>query len=159
MTNTALESTAKVPTSFKNLNKEELLAAAEFFGTETEGNVTVLKMDLEENGVTWESYAKAFLEPKVEDVVAEDAVGEAVSELENIDEPEYNIVTAQPNIVMPEKYLVRMTRKNPYFEFKRYKFTADNPYAIMDPEDAKDLLEGEEGFRQAFPSELSDFYS
>jgi hypothetical protein len=153
MTNTALESTAKVPTSFKDLNKEKLLAAAEFFGTDTEGNVTVLRMELEESGVTWESYAKAFLDPKVEDA-AEEATVEVIE-----DEVEPIIITAQPNIVQPEKYLVRMTRKNPYFEFKRYKFTAEKPYAIMDPEDAQDLLEGEEGFRQAFPSELQDFYS
>lgn len=152
-------SQARIKEGFAGLNKAQLVAAAEYFGTETEGGVETLRVDLEENGITWKMYTDVFRkdEKKPEGVVTSDDVN--VKEEETVPEAT-EVVTAAPVAFAPQSsYLIKMTRKNPYFEFKKYKFTQDNPYAIMPAEDAQEILSKEEGFRQAFPAELQEFYS
>lgn len=148
----------KVPTSFRDLRKAELVDAARSFGTLEEGNAEEIRADLADAGVTWEMYKKAFgLES---DTTVEAVVEEPVLEDEGVEEVT-DVVTADPNPVLArqDKYLIKMTRKNPYFEFGRYKFTQDKPYAIMNANDAQRILESEDGFRQAYPAELQEFYS
>lgn len=158
----------KVPTSFKDLKKPELLKAAEYFGTDTEGNVDALLADLAESGVTFESYLAAFYpdekptpEPEkfempapvdIEDWPDAEEGGEEVTE----------IVTAAPapELNVAEKYLIKFVGDNPYFEFGKYKFTTDKPYGIMPAKDAQKALVSEPTkFRQAYPAELEEFYS
>lgn len=141
----------KTPKSFRDLNKEQLVQAALFFGTEDEGNKEALLADLIANGVEWEQYVQAFLTEKpAEETVAAEEVAE---------EPT-RVVAQEPTVLKAQdKYLIKMERKNPYFEFGKYKFTQENPYAIMPADDAQDILTKESGFRQALPGELQEYYS
>ena len=68
-------------------------------------------------------------------------------------------VVVKPQVqVSAEPYLIKMVRENPYYEVGKYKFTESHPYALVDAADAERVLR-EEGFRQAFPSELEEFYN
>lgn len=141
----------KTPKSFRDLNKDELKAAALYFGTEDEGTKDALVADLAENGVTWEQYVEAFLDEKTAPV---DEVVEATGEEEPV-----KVEAAKPTALTPQSsYLIKMDRKNPYFEFGTYKFTQDNPYVIMPADAAQAILTQEQGFRQATPAELQEFY-
>ena len=64
----------------------------------------------------------------------------------------------RPVVAESAPYLVKMDRENPYYEVGRYKFTVDNPYVLVDARDAESVLR-EPGFRQAFPSELEEYYN
>lgn len=144
-------------TSFNDLNKEQLVQAAAYFGTDDSGNVSNIKADLTENGVTWEMYVNAFLKEEEDETEPEDEVFEEDDEgVEEVAE----IVTQEPTVRLSpqEKYLVKMTRDNLYFEFEDKKFTQEKPYAIMSAEQAQRILQTEEGFRQAYPAELQEFY-
>lgn len=146
----------RVPKSFNELNKSELVAAAQAFGCDEEGSKESIKADLLESGVTFADYLAMF-HPDVEAPVEPEPV--AVEDEEGGEDVSEEIVTAAPELVLTQqKYLIKMTRENPYFEFGRYKFTKEKPYAIMTAEDAQRILESEDGFRQAFPSELQEFY-
>ncbi len=156
----------KVPKSFNELKKAELLQAAAFFGTESEGNVEVLRADLVENGVTFQQYLEAF-HPTAEVKVEPDPF--VLPEPTNIDDwpdaPEGGedvVVTAPatPTLAPQEKYLIKFIGENPYFEFGKYKFSNEKPYGIMPASDAQAALVGEPTkFRQAYPAELEEFYS
>jgi hypothetical protein len=157
----------KVPKSFNDLKKDELVAAAQAFGTLDEGNAAEIKADLADAGVTWTMYAKAFKLEGFEDVVEEVEEFEMPepTDVEDwpdaLDEPE-QIRTAAPvpKLNQEEKYLIKFQGENPYFEFGKYKFTQDNPYGIMPAADAQRALTQEpEKFRQAFPDELQEYYS
>lgn len=76
------------------------------------------------------------------------------------------VVTPAPRIVVKESipvtsqdsYLIKMDRKNPLFEVRGHRFTQSHPYALMNAEDADYVLTHEDGFRQATPSELREYY-
>ena len=71
-----------------------------------------------------------------------------------------NIIVAQPLVQQPgQQYLIKMTRANPLFEVRGHRFTKEHPYALLNSKDADYVLTKEEGFRQATPSELEEFYS
>lgn len=158
----------KVPTSFKDLKKPELLLAADFFGTETEGGVEALRADLVDNGVTFDDYLEHF-HPEVanaEPVSQKFAMPEPVDveSWPDADEGGEDVTspvtaTAVPTLAPAEKYLIKFIGENPYFEFGRYKFTTEKPYGIMPAAHAQDALVNEPTkFRQAFPDELQEFY-
>lgn len=156
----------KVPKSFNELKKTDLVAAANHFGTETEGNVELLKADLLENGVTFEQYLAAFhptAAPEPEPFVLPEPVD--VEDWPDAEESEVNnvsVVTVPqvPEFAQEQKYLIRFIGENPYFEFGKYKFTSEKPYGVMTATDAqRALVEEPTKFRQAFPAELEEFYS
>lgn len=142
----------KTPKAFRDLNKDDLVKAAVYFGTVDEGTKDALVADLVENGVTWEQYAEAFL------AEAPPADEEVVNEEWTPAEP-VKVKAAETKPLAPQSsYLIKMDRKNPYFEFGGFKFTQDNPYVIMPADAAQAILTTESGFRQATPAELQDFY-
>ena len=68
-------------------------------------------------------------------------------------------VAAQPLAATPDQtYLVKMVRDNPLFETRGYRFTKDHPYAVVSGADIDHILTKEDGFRQATPAELREFY-
>lgn len=159
---------ANVPSSFAALKRPELLAAADYFGTTTEGNVKAIRADLEDNGVTWAQYANAFHLPGASELVdPEPEVSEPeVKEKEEEAPVTREILTKAPNekLEVAADYLVRFVGDNEYFEFKDYRFTKANPFAVMPAEDAQEALELEQPptppkFRQAYPKELSEYFS
>ncbi len=131
--------------SFKNLKQPELKKAAEDFGVELPGgiisNAKIIEL-LEADGVTYEQWAK--LQPKKE----EDEAVEVETE-EEAEEP----VGEERNT------LIKMTRANPTFEDRGYRFTRENPYALVTEDDAEWFIETYEGFKIASPKELREFYS
>jgi hypothetical protein len=158
---------ANSPSSFKALKKPELVAAAAYFGTETDGNVKDILADLEDSGVTWADYAEAFKIPGWENLKGDPEANlpEPVEDWDEKEEEEekvtdLTVVPVVPVLDQEKKYLVKFVGKNPYFEHKRFKFTQDRPYAVMTADQAQDVLESEPtNFRQAFPKELQEFYS
>lgn len=68
-----------------------------------------------------------------------------------------NVTVREIPVAEQAPYLIKMERENPYYEVGRYKFTYDNPYALVDARDANRVLR-EPGFRQAYPDELDSFY-
>lgn len=163
---TSTDVAPKSPTSFRDLKKAQLVEAATYFGTDDEGGVETLRAGLVENGVTWDMYVKAFKLEGHEDLP--EPVERTFRQVEIEDDPEEEVVKVTEEVVTVEekpvlapqdKYLIKMTRKNPYFEFRHYRFTQEKPYAIMKADDAQAILESEKGFRQAFPAELREFYS
>lgn len=160
----------KQPKSFNDLNKDQLVAAALAFGADENGNKEEIKAELAEMGVTWTMYAKAFKLDGYEDTPDDDTTFEMPEPTDVEDWPDApeggenvnNLVTAAPvpQLQPAEKYLIKFIGENPYFEFRRYKFTQENPYGVMPAADAQDALTREpEKFRQAFPAELQEFYS
>lgn len=176
-----------MPKSFKELKKTELQAAALAFGTEDEDSVNevgveALRAGLAESGVTWEQYAELFLQEEeaasnvitsevvnspVGDVDEVAALRARIAELEAQAPVVVNNFNEEPTIVTKEEFaplspneqwLIRMTRANPLFEIAGHRFTQDHPYALMTAADAEVVLQ-EEGFRQARPSEVQEYYS
>ena len=58
-----------------------------------------------------------------------------------------------------EKILIKMLRENPLYEIGRYRWTQKHPYALVSIKDAERILIKEDGFRQATPGELQEYYS
>jgi hypothetical protein len=80
---------------------------------------------------------------------------------EVVGSPQPVVHVAQPvvqAVTQTDKYLLKMTRENLVYQTRGYEFTQDHPYALVNATDAQWILENEEGFRQAFPAELTEFY-
>lgn len=157
---------ANMPSSFKALHKEDLIAAAKAFGTLADGSEELIRADLEDAGITWAMYCVEFNLPVPEDYEQTIDFPEPLDDWEESEEeevmPEVATVEQVPTLQANQKYLVKFVGSNPYFEYKKYKFTQDSPYAIMPARDAQEVLEMPEfppKFRQAFPAELQEFYS
>jgi len=151
------------PTSFNDLDLEELRrTAVEDFAVDikaTDNKKTVLAA-LVEDGVKWEQYATLRgLNTVKSNAPAPPPVG--VFEQPVVRDEEVEIITAQPLDANPavQKYLLKMERENVRYDVRGYKFTQEHPYALVSPEDAEYILTNEKGFRQAWPSELEEFYS
>lgn len=150
--------------SFSKLTKKELVrTATEDFGVEVDKtrDKPGIARQLEENGVTWEMYleenpdkAEQFA-VKVPDNVVRHATAET-PELYDVNYPERK----KPALEEAENLvLVRMTRANPYYEVRGYAFSKDNPFVLVKEEDADYILLEEDGFRQATPKEVKEYYS
>jgi hypothetical protein len=159
----------KVPQKWSDLNKPQVIAAAQAFGTLDSGTVKEMLADLQDANVSWSDYQVAFglAEPPKEEDRNPTRVDESEVEIDWIDGEVEEDMTEQiltvprvASMAPSEKYLIKFIGDNPYFERGRYKFTSEKPYAIMPAVDAQDALVDEpKKFRQAFPDELSEFYS
>jgi hypothetical protein len=170
------------PTGFKDLDAAELYRSAiEDFAIPVEESdkksKKVLLAAIAEGGVSWADYVKqhpdvapdpveepvAVVPPRAQEkarvggvVTSEDVTGVDVAPSLTV-EPE--IVVAQPIAQKPDqKWLIKMVRDNAIFEVKGYRFTQEHPYALVSAGMADFLLTQEDGFRQATPSELREFY-
>lgn len=146
--------------SFNELDVKELIAVAEYYGVDYE------------DGAEPEDIATAIEADGVEFEDWERLKAEAAKELERA-EPEQPAVTGkkkgrpplkkQPtakDVVSGGVLLIKMTRQNPTYEVNGFKFTKDHPYVAMSPEEYQDILDIEgEGFIQASPRELQEYYS
>lgn len=137
--------------SFKKLDKKELLRTAEEdFAVEVDNSWTKVRIieTLESAGITFGLYLEAN--------------PEKASEYTDIPD---NISTEQ--IVKPaevgegdeKKILIKMIRDNLLYEIGKYRWTQKHPYVAVSIDDANRILIKEEGFRQATPAELSEYYA
>jgi len=161
------------PTSFEDLETKELYrSAVEDFAAAVDeadkGKKKVLLAALVEAGVEWSDYVAQHPEVVPEKPVYQPTPNqtvETVEPLEGFPEEEVAVVQApvqvqvqQPIAQNDQPYLIRMTRDNLVFETRGYRFTKDHPYALVSAKDAQFILSKEDGFRQAFPAELDEFY-
>ncbi len=172
----------KEPNKFKDLDIEFLRkVAVEDFAVEVEpdSNYDVVIAALTEAGVGWDLFLEAHPKFKPQPVVtspnpvnpatlsvgneqpvdptqkwADDERGRA----ENAKEQPAIRVKEEIVVKPTDKFLIKMTRENPLFEVRGYRFTQSHPYALVDAGDANYILQNEDGFRQAFPAELEEFY-
>lgn len=170
------------PKKFEDLGKDELVRTAiEDFAVdlqeeEKKSKKTVIAA-LVENSIFWDDYVACHPEVAPEDpapttiksnapthgVVGEDTVTYdlAGATVEPVEEEPVHIHVATPvvqSIAPSDQYLLKMVRDNPLFQTRGYTFTEEHPYALVSAEDAQYILEHEDGFRQAFPAELAEFY-
>lgn len=158
--------------SFKELKIAELRAVAKAFAVDEDdvvdkSNAATLQAALAESGVTWEMYQEMFfpdVEPEPVENISNPAPGVLVSDTVlpkplAVEPEEVVIITKEeyPKLTANEQYLVKMVRENPYFEIEGLKFTQEHPYNLMDANKAERVLR-EEGFRQALPSEVQEYY-
>lgn len=150
-----------------DFDKRELREIASFFGTEL-GDLDKKKPMLEvltEDGVTAElalSKMDSLRETYAANLAEEQAAKNVVTTAEVFNEPTKKEQVVGAEEFRPKadkKYLIKMERENPYFEVGKYVFTKDHPYAIVDAEDVNVILRQEQGFRQALPDEIEEFYS
>ena len=162
-----------LPTKFEDLDVKELRRSAiEDFAVpvESSDNKKSVIAALAEGGVSWEDYVDqhpevkpepaAPAEPQFVERETEPSRGNVVTS-QSMQAP----VTAAPVVAEPvvasgaQPWLIKMTRENVRYDTRGYTFTQEHPYALVQPQDVEYLLEHEDGFRQAYPSELSEFYA
>lgn len=162
-----------LPTKFKDLGVKELRrTAVEDFAVPVEktDNSDAVIAALAEAGVDWDAYVEmhpevkpepaAPAEPQFVERETEPSRGNVITsesmQVQTAPEP----VTAAPVVASGNQpWLIKMTRENVRYDTRGYSFTQEHPYALVKPEDVEYLLEVEDGFRQAYPSELSEFYA
>lgn len=153
------------PTGFSDLKPTELYRSAiEDFAlpvdAEDKNKKSVLLAAFVEGGVEWKDYVAQHPEvaPDPEPVVENNVVTSADLKAKPIEEDVVIRVKEEIPLKSNEKYLIKMVRDNPQFNVMGVKFTQEHPYALVRPEIADYLLTKEDGFRQATPSELREFY-
>lgn len=159
-----------VPEKFEDYTIAELREIAEEeFAVEAEGlNQTEVIAALLESGVTFDQHLdnhpefKAVGDAKVEGVeetADPGVVTSAQMETAPVEEAPVEIVVKEETpLTARQEWLIKMDRANPLYEVRGHRFTQENPYALVSPEDAEYLLTKETGFRQATPTELQQYY-
>lgn len=125
------------------LKKPELLKAAEEFAVDVDKTWTNKKIveEIEAFGVTADMYIASDLyqsgelTPDVKAVPRAGARKPAGSEV-----------------------LIKMTRQNPTYEIRGYRFTKKDPFVVVDEENANYILELE-GFSIASPKAAQEYYA
>jgi hypothetical protein len=136
--------------SFNTLKKAQLVAVANGFGLDVAENAKVdeLKAAIAEaDYIEWDE-AVALL--KTENLWDEE------------DEEKEETAKAEKQAEIdarPKDTLLKMYRANRSYEIRGYRFTQDNPYALVTAEDAEAITDADpDGFRYATPKEAIDFY-
>lgn len=165
--------TDKKPTSFHNLGVAELRrSAVEDFAVDIDpkDNKETVLAALEESGVTWKDYVAQHPEVAPEPEVSPSGKQEHLTVPNNtgnsdgphirFDSEGANIIVAEEPVYKPQdKYLIKMTRENLVYESAGLRFTKEHPYALANADQADHILGKEDGFRQATPAELREYYS
>lgn len=154
------------PTSFEDLKPAELYRSAveDFALVVDEADKTKKKVLLAaflEGGIEWDDYVAQHPEvapEPVEEPVVVDPTVSVVATAPTLVDPTQVVVAQAPVFQPAATYLIKMERDNPLYETRGYKFTQENPYALMSAADADYVLSREDGFRQATPSELQEYY-
>lgn len=165
--------------SFDDLDRKELYRAAlEDFAVEVaeDANKATIKAAFLETGITWADYVAQHpeLAPAVEEkvvlapvaVVRETEPARAGGVITSDDLKGDAVIVEAPVLRVQEPlhvnptdiFLIKMIRPNTLYETRGYKFTQEHPYAVVNADDAEYILEHEDGFRQALPTEASAYY-
>jgi len=163
--------------SFKKMKRDDLYAlATENFGVEVSetANHTQIMAALAEMGVTWDMakiYDKNAAIIEDEDIVSQTNVITSAQAQVKTGEPTVTVLETAHGVsveveapvsetapVAPEVILLKMERDNARYDVRGHKFTRDNPFALVQVDDASYILENIEGFKQASPREAKEFY-
>lgn len=150
------------PSGFKDLDVEELrrTAIADFALTnDAHANKKDLLALFAEKNISFDEYLNLVpeLDPAPVESLPSD-FNEVQTLATEIGAPVEVVVAASPVVSPTAKYLIKMDRENPLFEIAGYKFTQEQPYALVSADKADHVL-SEPGFRQATPRELKEFYA
>ena len=97
-----------------------------------------------------ESMTKEEIKNMILDAGIDDDVVEPQAEDPDINEP------AETN----DEVLIRMMRPTKHYSYGRYKFTREDPFAIMKKEDAEAILDKNgNAFRKASEAEIRKFFA
>jgi len=160
--------------SFEDFNKDELEKIADEFSLDVENpdDEDELRAAVEEVGAT--EVALSFPQWADRLVEEDDEEEDALVTSDNTPKKGAAKKTAKkapakktaakkataPRTVVPEdKTLLKMTRNNPIYEVRGYRFTRQMPYVFVDNDDVDFLIEVEGGFTVAKPSEVEKFFS
>jgi len=126
--------------SFDTMKISELKEVASGFGIDlpTKATKQALILALQEEGVTYEMYAKF-----------------SGAEKEEVDVPAPKKVTLDKS----KTILVRMDKANPSYTVNGYMFTREHPFVAMSENEAQRIFDTEPGFRPATPREAQEFYN
>lgn len=133
--------------SLSTLKKEQLKAVAEGFGLEVPENAKVDELKAAIAEADYITFDEALPILKNAGLWDED------------DEEKHNVAKEEAVASKSRDTLVRMHRKNHTYELLGYRFTRDNPYALVTAEEAEYITESDpNGFRYATPKEAIEFY-
>lgn len=130
---------------FEELKLPELKEAASFFGVEGKSRDDIIA-NLHVDGVTWSMYKKEF---NIDDPDEDEESGVSAKEADK----------AFSSKKRGTQIVVKMDRENPSYQDNGYRWDKTHPYALMDVDDFEDLVQREQGFRQATPKEVAEYYS
>lgn len=106
---------------FSTLDLPTLHTVADYFGAEQQESIEEQVAALADMGVTYKLYAQAFKIPLPDGYTEEPVVVEE-EPVNTLSEPV--VVEEHPALQPQKEYLIKMTRKNPYFEVGKYKWRA-----------------------------------
>jgi hypothetical protein len=151
--------------TFKTLTAEELADVADFFVVDVENpnpekpltkKVLLAALSEGEQPVTWEDYETIYLVAKEREAAAKATPAPEVAPPEQVVE----VVPTAPVVVDKSDWiLVKMDRQNFRYDIRGYSFTKKHPFQALAPQDAEYVISNVEGFRQALPSEVQDYYN
>lgn len=153
----------ELPTGFGDLDRDELYrtAVADFaVDVDKEANADVIRAALLESGVEWAQYVEMHPEVAPEPPVKETKAAKKAAAAKVVaPKPAKEEVVVQQPLPASQPWLIKMVRENLLYETRGHRFTQEHPYALVDAEDAQFILDKEDGFRQAYPEELQEYYS
>jgi hypothetical protein len=164
--------------SFEDFNKEELAKIADEFvldvedaDNEDELRAAVGNLSQEEVALSFPQWAHRLELESDEDDEEDSAVvtsdntpkkGAAKKTAKKAPAKKAAAKTAESKsktVVPDDRTLLKMTRNNPVYEVRGYRFTRQMPYVFVQNADVDFLVEVEGGFAVAKPSEVEDFFN
>lgn len=164
--------------SFNDLDKEQLLEAAEHFGVSLEDGADedAIRQALTDDGVDFALYTAEFEseDPEGElpaNVITSDTVQGKKTTKKAVAKKAAAVEDEKPGVrrnaraarrttvIEDDKTLIKMTRNNPVYEALGYRWTRNAPFVLVNNEHVDWLIEVEGGFTVAKPSEVEEFYS
>lgn len=160
--------------SFEDFNKNELKQIADEFvldvdaDNEAELRAAVEGLDAEEVALSFPKWADRLVDEEDEEETAlvtsesTPAKGRPAKKAAAKKATAKKTVApkAEPKTVVPDtNTLLKMTRNNPVYEVRGYRFTRAMPYVFVKNEDVDFLIEVEGGFTVAKPSEVESFFN
>lgn len=150
--------------SFRNLKVDELKSVADFFVVDVEvadeehgptKKELIAALSAGKEPVTWEQYNEIYLVAQAEksaDELPENAEAEVQAR-----EAEKKAKGQEPP-VLEKPVVVKFEGKNPRLDIVGLTFTKQHPFASVDEETAVYLVQKQNGFRVALPSEVAEYY-
>lgn len=157
--------------SFTQMKRDALYTlATENFGVEVSETATKPQIvaALAEMGVDWEM-AKTFDKSAAEvdeEIRAEEEATVITTTTMHVETPGSPVVQEVPVVVVekpvaptaPEVALLKMERENQRYDIRGYTFTRENPFVLVNADDADFIISHEDGFKMASPREAKEFY-
>jgi len=132
--------------SFTELKIGELRKVADSFAIETQGLKSKQEIiaALEEEGITWQMYAKFDN-----------------AEKQDIEIPENEKKKRESKIMSKtaNQILVKMERNNHSYQTMGFEFSQEHPFVAMSETDAQKIFDTQDGFRIATPREAQEYYA